>query len=338
MGKYGKFRCPMTPGLLIILFDQSNSMLQPYNERGNRLEVSANMINFSIDNLINFYFDGETPYNAFFIHVIGYNNNVKELCSGWLKDLYSNTLRYENLKKKMPDGVGGIVEVDVKYPIWIEPVNAGDGANMFDALLYAKELVQKWISNNPQYPAPVIINISDGVPYYDGKGSLECMKEITDLAKEIMSLSNEDGNVLIYNVQVSCFLKNAETFPNNRNKIGQEETKFLFDISSEVPESYLGHAYHTYYELYSYSGSAEIWRQLLWQGSRGLTNNIQDLFPVFPFMHGSDREYNDEIHKIPEPSNDNMVESIIAKWRKGNGYEMLTFNENADKIRAKWRK
>lgn len=332
MGKYGKFRCPMTPGLLIILFDQSNSMLQLYNERGNRLEVSANMINFSIDNLINFYFDGETPYNAFFIHVIGYNNNVKELCSGWLKDLYSNTLRYENLKKKMPDGVGGIVEVDVKYPIWVEPDNAGNDANMFGAFLYAKELVQKWISDNPQYPAPVIINISDGVPYYDGKDSLECMKETTDLAKEIMSLSNDDGNVLIYNVQVGSILDNTELFPHDRNKLKQEETRFLFDITSEVPESYLGHAHeYCYY-------SDEIWQQLLWQGSRGLTNNIQDLFPVFPFMHGSDREYNDEIHKIPEPSNDNMVESIKTKWRKGNGYETQTTVDMADIIRAKWKK
>lgn len=352
MGKYKKFRCPTYPGLLIITLDQSNSMLQPYNDRsnrmevsdprhrsfvsknyrGSRLEVSVNMINRSIDTIISWYFDGITPRNAFYICVIGYNNNVKELCSGWLKDLDANILRYENLKKKISDGVGGIIEVDVHQPVWVEPDNAGNDANMFGAFLYAKELVKKWISDNPQYPAPVIINISDGSPYYDGKDSLECMKETTDLAKEIMSLSNEDGNVLIYNVQVGSILDNTELFPHDRNKLKQEETRFLFDITSEVPESYLGHAHeYCYY-------SDEIWQQLLWQGSRGLTNKIWDLFPVFPFIEGDESEKYDEIHKIPEPTNDNMAESIKAKWRKGNGYEIQTTVNMADVIRAKWRK
>ena len=49
MEKYKRIRCRMYPGLLIILLDQSDSMLQPYNDRGNRLEVSAYMINRSVD-------------------------------------------------------------------------------------------------------------------------------------------------------------------------------------------------------------------------------------------------------------------------------------------------
>lgn len=328
MGKYEKYWC-YEPGLIIILLDQSTTMLQPYNDKSSRLEVSINMVNRSIDYFIQGFWDGEAPKNRCFIYVIGYNNIVKELCSGWIRDLDSNPFRYETIIKKMPDGAGGIVEVEVRQPVWVDLVDVGGDANMYGAFSYAKELVQKWISDNPQYPAPVIINISDGVPYYDGKDSLECMKETTDLAKEIMSLSNDDGNVLIYNVHVGGILKNTELFSNDRDKLKQEESKFLFDISSEVPEPHLGYCYKYY--------DAEIWQQLLWQGSRGLTSTIGDVIHTLPSVFGSEpAKY--VIIKIPEPTNDNMAESIKVKWRKGNGYKMSTTKETADKIKAQWKK
>lgn len=319
-----------TPGLLVILLDQSNSMLKPSLDWGSCSEVSAYMINRAIDDIIQKNFDGDRAKNHCFISIIGYNHNVKELCSGWLQNLEENPLRMEKLKKKTPDGAGGFVEVCVEQPLWVAPVSAGGDANMFGAFLYAKEFVQKWISDNPQYPPPIIINISDGVPYYGGKDFRECMKETSDLAKEIMSLSNEDGNVLIYNVQIGNMLKNKELFSNNRNKLKQEETRFLFDISSEVPESYLG--YTGGLKVYD----TEIWQQLLWQGSRGLANNLHVFLPLFP--DPGDSACSHEIIKIPDPTNGNMAESIKVKWRKGNGYETQTTMDMADMIKAKWGK
>ena len=326
---YDRVWSSASPCLLIFLLDQSESMLQPYDDRGSRLEVSTYMANRAIDSLIQRCFDGVRAKNRCFISIIGYNRNVTELCSGWLSDLYANPLRVEYLKRQIPDGAGGIVEVDVQQPVWIDPVEDADDANMLGAFSCAKELVQKWISDYPEYPAPVIINISDGAPYYDRKDSRECMKETAGVAKEIMSLSNEDGNVLIYNVQVGSILKKAEVFPNNRNKLAQEETKFLFDISSEVPESYLFFASDLEYF------DNEIWQQLLWQGSRGLSNEIYHLLMALPY--DCSRRFC-EYHKIPEPTNDSMVESIRAKWKTGSGYKAPTTEEMADKIRSKWKK
>lgn len=238
MAKNEKQWSSATPGLLIILLDQSGSMLQQYEGSDSRTVFASRAVNRVIDNIIQKNFDGDAPKNRCFICVIGYNHNVKELCSGWLKDLDSNPLRYENLKKKTPDGAGGIVEVDVQQPVWVEPIKEDGATNMLGALQLAKETAQGWIEENPQYPAPVIINISDGIPYYDGKDPRECMKETTKLAKEIMSLSNEDGNVLIFNAQIDNKGNNTEVFPNDRSKLSQEEAQFLFDITSEVPESY----------------------------------------------------------------------------------------------------
>jgi len=225
-----------TPGLLIILLDQSGSMMSPY-EGTTRTAFATLAVNKVIDNIIQKNFDGDAPKNRCFISVIGYNHNVKELASGWLKDLDANPLRYETLKKKTPDGAGGIVEVEVKQPVWVEPIDHDGATNMLGAFKLAKELVEDWMSDRKDAPAPVIINISDGVPYYDGKDPRECMRETVELANEIKSLSNDDGNVLVFNAQIDT-ANGKVKFPSSRSEVTQEEAQFLFDISSEVPASY----------------------------------------------------------------------------------------------------
>lgn len=235
MAKNDKQWSSATPGLLIILLDQSGSMMSDY-EGTTRTKFATLAVNKVIDNIIQKNFDGDAPKNRCFISVIGYNHNVKELCSGWLKELDESPLRYETLKKKTPDGAGGIVEVDVKQPVWVEPIDKDGATNMLGAFQLAKELVEKWMADNANGPAPVIINISDGVPYYDGKDPRDCMRETVALANEIKSLSNSDGNVLIFNAQIDSVP--TTVFPSDRNDIQQEAGQFLYDITSEVPESY----------------------------------------------------------------------------------------------------
>ena len=225
-----------TPGLLIILVDQSGSMMSDY-EGTTRTKFATLAVNKVIDNIIQKNFDGEAPKNRCFISVIGYDDNVKELRSGWLKELDANPLRYEKIKKKTPDGAGGIVEVEVNQPVWVEPIDQNGTTNMLGAFKLAKELVEKWMVDYADGPAPVIINISDGVPYYSGKDPRECMKETVELASEIMKLSNNDGNVLIFNAQIDN-ASGTVVFPSNRNDVSQEEARFLYDITSEVPQSY----------------------------------------------------------------------------------------------------
>ena len=227
-----------TPGLLIILLDQSGSMLSPYEGSDSRTVFASRAVNRVIDNIIQKNFDGDKPKNRCFISVIGYNHNVQEICSGWLQDMAANPLRYEILKRKMPDGAGGIVEVEIKQPVWVEPITTDGTTNMLGALQLAKDLCQKWMNDHSDSPAPVIINISDGVPYYEGKEPRTCMDETAKLAQEIMSLRNSDGNVLIFNAQIDNKGNNTVVFPSDRTKITQEEAQFLFDITSEVPDSY----------------------------------------------------------------------------------------------------
>lgn len=236
MAKNEKQWSSATPGLLIILLDQSGSMMEPYEGGKNRTEFASLVVNKVIDNIIQKNFDGDAPKNRCFISVIGYNHNVKELCSGWLKDLDESPIRYETLKKKQPDGAGGLVEVEVKQPVWVEPITHDGTTNMLGAFRMAKDLANQWINDNPDFPAPVIINISDGVPYYDGQDPRECMKETTALAQEIMNMSNADGNVLIFNAQIDSVP--TVKYPTSKSELSDEAGQFLYDITSVMPDSY----------------------------------------------------------------------------------------------------
>ena len=210
------------PGFLIFLVDQGCDDVELAN-------LITDIANRTIFDIIIRNFDGDAPKNRCFISVIGYNHNVKELCSGWLKDLDENPLRYETLKKKTPDGAGGICEVEVKQPVWVEPITQDGATNMLGALQLAKDLAGKWITDNPDGPAPVIINISDGVPFYDGKAPYLCMQESIKKADEIKILSNANESVLLLNVVLSPMLDSQRI----RNKYLDVEN-FAAKISSDI--------------------------------------------------------------------------------------------------------
>ncbi len=232
-----------TPGLLIVLLDQSGSMNEPYDGTDSKAVFSSKAVNRVIDTIIQKNYDGTQPKNRCFISIIGYESSVNELVSGYLKDLDSNPLRIETVKKKVSDGAGGLVEIDYKMPIWIEPMTGG-ATNMKGAFETAKEVVEKWIQSKQGNPAPVIINISDGVPYYDGKEVSECMKETTKVAQAIMSLSTNDGEVLVFNALIGN--SGPKTIlPCSESELNSEEEKFLFNISSTIPEAYKAGAQKT---------------------------------------------------------------------------------------------
>lgn len=239
MGNNEKQWSSATPGLLIILVDQSGSMMEEYCDGDSRTVFSAKVINRVINTIIKKNFNKDKPKNRCFISVIGYGYEVKELCSGFLEDLYNNPIRVENKVQKVSDCNGGLAEVTVNQPIWVEPITKDVWTNMRDGFKMAKQLVEDWITDKPECPAPVIINISDGIPYYDCKDCDECIRETTDVAKEILNLSNEDGHVLIFNAEIGDGGIKLIT-PHSEQEVAQagKPAQFLFDISSPIPQGY----------------------------------------------------------------------------------------------------
>lgn len=237
MANYEQQWSSATPGLLIILLDQSGSMLEPFNEKESKTVSATKAVNRVIDTIIEKNYNGEAPKNRGFISVIGYNHNIKEECSGWLADLDASPRRIEEITKKVPDGAGGLVEIKQKMPIWVEPITQDGSTNMKSAFRAAKDIISQWVQKYPDSPAPVIINISDGCPFYDWKDPRVCMEETSQVVKEIMNLKTNDGEVLVFNARIDTDGESV-VFPTSKDMLQSEEARFLFEISSVIPEAY----------------------------------------------------------------------------------------------------
>jgi hypothetical protein len=218
-----------TPGYIIFLVDQSGSMSSPYSEGKTKAEFTATVINRAINELININSAGEKVKDRVFISIIGYGSSVNEVRSDYLSKFADSPIRIDSGKQKVSDGNGGLIEIEVQNPIFVEPAHSG-GTPMGTAFEMAKKLVAEWMNKKAEHPAPVIINVSDGLPTDTEQKSI-------NIASEIMQLSCPDGSPLIFNAHIgngaqkySCSESEAE--------IGDEQGKFLFSISSKIPDSY----------------------------------------------------------------------------------------------------
>ncbi len=228
-----------TPGLLVIMVDQSGSMTLDYEDGDTRSEFASKVVNRVINTLIQKNFDGKEPKDRCYIAVIGYDNEVTLLTSGYLKELEKSPKRIASVKKKVSNGNGGFIEIDTKMPIWVEPINEDRCTNMMGAFDMAKDIVSNWIEDKPNFPAPVIINISDGLPY-DGREIEECMLDTKDIVNKIKKLNTLDGKIQIFNAMIGE--GNKIVFPKSASKLERLEAQFLYEISTEIPEAYRGAA------------------------------------------------------------------------------------------------
>jgi len=231
-----------TPGYIIFLVDQSGSMAESYTE-GIKSTFASLVINKTINSLILANMDGETVKDRVFISLIGYGGSsslaVDDIRSDYLSAFADNPLRLEKIKKKVSDGGGGLVEIEEQIPIFIESV-ANGLTPMTDAFSFAKELIQGWLQKKADNPAPIIINISDGFPFTGNTVEEEIKKSIAK-ANEIMAINSDDGNPLIYNAHIgNNGIENK--FPASKDELSDDEAHFLYEISSNVPESHLASA------------------------------------------------------------------------------------------------
>lgn len=228
-----------TPGLLVILIDQSGSMTLNYDGNDSRSEFASKAVNRVINTLVQKNFDGKKPKDRCYVVVIGYDEDAHKIVSGYLTELDGNPLRIASIKKKVSNGEGGVVEIDTKLPIWVEPIYEDNYTNMMAAFEMANGIVRKWIQDKPNHPAPVIINISDGMPY-DGRKIEECMSETVDIVNKIKGLDTADGKVQIFNAMIGD--GNTVIFPKTQSELASVEAQFLYEISTEIPEAYRGAA------------------------------------------------------------------------------------------------
>jgi len=233
----------VNPSCFLFLIDQSGSMADPIvgtDPGKKKCDAVADAINRLIQNLIiKCYKGGEEPRHYFDIGVIGYGGSVKPAFGGTLAgrdlipipEIATNPARIEERTKKVDDGAGGLVEQNIKFPIWLDPV-ANGGTPMCEALGLAHRILTKWIAQHPSSFPPVVIHITDGEST-DGDPS--------EAMSSIKSLSTSDGNVLLFNLHLSSNpYAQPIIFPDSPAELPDQYAQTLFNGASHLTPFMIG--------------------------------------------------------------------------------------------------
>jgi uncharacterized protein YegL len=227
---------------IIFLLDQSGSMSESFGGDPNlsKAQGLADAVNKVLQNLVAASRKemGKPPYDYFFISIIGYGyeptedsvglvfgENIAEDGMVPISKIAENPLRVEKRKKQKYVGAGENITEEISFPVWFDPVSVG-GTPMCKALRMAKDTAEKWVNSHPNCLPPIVFNFTDG--------------ESTDgdpepVAEEIKKLSNQYGNVLLFNLHLSKINVTPISFQNKEDNLPDEFAKKPFRMSSIIP-------------------------------------------------------------------------------------------------------
>jgi hypothetical protein len=223
------------PGCFIFLIDQSSSMSDPIGgSPKQKAEFVSDALNRLIQNILIKCAKPEGIRDHFHLGVIGYGARVGWAFSGLLagkglapiSEVANSPARIDERTKKVDDGAGGLVDQNIKFPVWFDPV-ANNGTPMCNALELAFNAAQDWIRDHGDSFPPIIMNITDG----EGNDG-----DPRQNAAKIRSLTCKDGNVLLLNLHVSTHEGAAIEFPDTDVALPSDYAKQLFEMSSVLPE------------------------------------------------------------------------------------------------------
>jgi hypothetical protein len=223
------------PTCFLFLLDQSKSMddlIGAGEVRSRKADVVADAVNRVIDELIIKCGKEEGVRDYFHLGTIGYGASVDSAWAGPLagqtvlpvSEISANPARTEQRHKKVSDGAGGLVEHEVNFPIWLDPVANGP-TPMCQALAWAGTWLDGFIEQYPGCFPPVVLNITDGEPT-DGNP--------LPVAQELTKRRSNDGAVLLFNLHVTTDPAPPISFPSNGALLGEAASR-LFDMSSVLP-------------------------------------------------------------------------------------------------------
>ncbi len=222
------------PACILFLLDQSGSMSKTSGAPGQpvvtKAQSVADAVNRLIFELIVGCTDGGTVLDRFHIGVIAYGGEQARLAPGFhglqaMSEVAAHPARLDTRKQTVSDGAGGLVDREISFPIWFEPLAEG-GTPMCSALALAQTLLEPWVASHPQSFPPVVFNITDG--------------EATDgdpLAglRTLQSCGTEDGNALTFNL----FLADGQAvaYPTSFQHMPQGPLRSLVEGASVLPDA-----------------------------------------------------------------------------------------------------
>jgi hypothetical protein len=224
------------PSCFLFLIDQSTSMEDEISA-GDGSQAKANGVADTMNRWLQELSikcaksDGIRDY--YHVGVVGYGRRVGPCVNGTsagkemapISEIAENPSRLEERIKKVSDGVGGLLDQTIRFPVWLDPVADG-GTPMCRAAGEAKRILTEWLTAHPDCFPPIVIHITDGEST-DGNPR-ERIQELTNLA-------SSDGNVMVFNIHMSDNPNaNSVTFPDSVDELPDEYSKMLFETSSPL--------------------------------------------------------------------------------------------------------
>jgi hypothetical protein len=230
------------PTLIVFLLDQSGSMADPFGgeQSARKADFVASTVNHALHDLVIRCTKTEEVRDYYHVALVGYGRSVGSALGGALSGLpvapvsavADNPARIESGYRRVPDGVGGYVEMPVRYPVWVHP-HADGGTPMCRALGRVREILDGWLRAHPHGFPATVLHLTDGESS-DG--------DPVEAGKEIMSLGTDDGNVLLFNCHVSSSRAQRVEYPAEESVLSDAFARTLFRISSPLPDNFMGAA------------------------------------------------------------------------------------------------
>jgi hypothetical protein len=199
-----------TPALIIYLIDSSQSMSETLDGVP-KISHVHNALQRVISRMVRRSTKGELVSPRYRIAMITYSTDTDDILKG----------------------IKTIDEIAMMGVPDIQPSNRTDTAKAF---ALARDILARELPSLRGHPAPMVCHLTDGA--FTGP-------DPEPIAREIMGMANDDGNVLIENIYVGGGLTHqpiadAQSWSGitSVNELANDHAKKLYSFSSQLPASY----------------------------------------------------------------------------------------------------
>lgn len=225
----------VNPSCFLFVIDQSGSMAEAFGTGASskpKAQGVADALNKLLSNLVIKCAKSEGVRDYYHVGVLGYGASVGPAFTGSLSgrelvpvsELANSPTRVEQRTKKVDDGAGGLVDQQVRFPVWFEPQSSG-GTPMCQAMTEAERVISGWLQAHPNCFPPVIVHITDGESTDGDPG---------EAMQKIRNLSSTDGNVLLFNIHLSSKDSATVSFPVSSGGLKDAYSLMLFETASQL--------------------------------------------------------------------------------------------------------
>ncbi len=224
------------PSCFLFLIDQSTSMEEDI-AAGDGTQQKATGVSDTMNRWLQELSikcaKSEGVRDYYHVGVIGYGKKVGPCFDGEfvgqdmvpISQIADNPARLEERSKKVPDGAGGLMDQNIRFPVWFDPTADG-GTPMCRAASEAERILNDWLTAHPDCYPPIVIHITDGEAT-DG--------DPTERIRQLTNMSSSDGNVMLFNIHLSAN-PNATpiSFPDSADDLPDDYSKMLFETASPL--------------------------------------------------------------------------------------------------------